>query len=873
MQEAAEQVRRQLQDSVRPALVALPSVQPQVAPAVVLTQVRENDLCENPWRFIDTLRFEPQVRKEAQLMKQMQAMSAMADEEAKKIYIHRSLALVLSPLLSAKFKPDIKAQIDALQIDLLTTEVNKFVNFKDFTARFSESLLNISRIIAAMDPKKMICTEPFLYQYMKTLDKLLLLNELCYRKESPSNEISHRKRVMASKSTPAEALKDKTTQELQLFFADKNSIIIHFRKAFHMIPGGYIPMVVVCNLAAELYNRHVYITPEEKYMLIRVLGLGLYLIEGAIKITEKDRQTMYDNAQDVVANGQVPDTNQYKNERVLATFHKGGLNLDLIKTILYENQNVPLIFECFVDSLKLVRQCKDFSWDDAEDKSRVKKEKMNISEAASVYGEFVCSSMGRITVILRTRTESKRNRVRLNNPQMIRQGGEINQQSLGIGIDQNGQAQRLRPKDEYAITADNRMILSAFEEAIRILSEMKQFLMEFLATKFAFPINEDKFITEDDRKITTYELSVRYNLSFEEKTGLCKLIIHITEFREFLLKNVVKVKREIDSAVFGEVQELCQLMLRRVIYKSVRNKKSQFSKQILDIREVAASWSSREAYFNDPALDGKEDRGFTPPTIGVKCAPIHPTQLFILQSNIANIASPRSPSLLKSMFSSAEIEPENQQVLFEWLIRSFAFPHLLNIDDCIRTIGDLGQLWYREDFIDRGKAREEIIQFPIESSLPWILTTHILNFLPSLTDSLLAIFDLYSAAADTALRQLKSRYLFDEIESEAKLGMKQMLYILSNNIYSYYKKLASAKLVETSYREVFDSNPRVVKGNGPQQIPAPQQGGDQQQQGGNENRNKQGYPNTTQQGEAQIVPVQNDQERYLFRKGGEKMVG
>ncbi|KAA6325952.1 MAG: hypothetical protein EZS28_054008, partial [Streblomastix strix] len=116
-------------------------------------------------------------------------------------------------------------------------------------------------------------------------------------------------------------------------------------------------------------------------------------------------------------------------------------------------------------------------WDDAEDKSRVKKEKMNISEAASVYGEFVCSSMGRITVILRTRTESKRNRVRLNNPQMIRQGGEINQQSLGIGIDQNGQTQRLKPKDEYAITADNRMILSAFEEAIRILSEMKQFLM------------------------------------------------------------------------------------------------------------------------------------------------------------------------------------------------------------------------------------------------------------------------------------------------------------------------------------------------------------------------------------------------------------
>ncbi|KAA6367525.1 MAG: hypothetical protein EZS28_036946, partial [Streblomastix strix] len=54
--------------------------------------------------------------------------------------------------------------------------------------------------MAAMNPKKMICTEPFLYQYMKTFDKLLLLNELFKRKESPSNEILYRKRVMTTTS-------------------------------------------------------------------------------------------------------------------------------------------------------------------------------------------------------------------------------------------------------------------------------------------------------------------------------------------------------------------------------------------------------------------------------------------------------------------------------------------------------------------------------------------------------------------------------------------------------------------------------------------------------------------------------------------------
>ncbi|KAA6356088.1 MAG: hypothetical protein EZS28_048386 [Streblomastix strix] len=111
---------------------------------------------------------------------------------------------------------------------------------------------------------------------------------------------------------------------------------------------------------------------------------------------------------------------------------------------------------------------------------------MNISQTASEYGEYVCSSMGRIISILRTGTESKRNGVRLNNPQMIGQGGEIKQQSIRIRIDQYGQTQRNN--------SDNRMILSAFEEAIRILSEMKQFDMEFLATKFAFSINKDALL-------------------------------------------------------------------------------------------------------------------------------------------------------------------------------------------------------------------------------------------------------------------------------------------------------------------------------------------------------------------------------------------
>ncbi|KAA6353398.1 MAG: hypothetical protein EZS28_051076, partial [Streblomastix strix] len=65
-----------------------------------------------------------------------------------------------------------------------------------------------------------------------------------------------------------------------------------------------------------------------------------------------------------------------------------------------------------------------------------------------------------------------------------------------------------------------------------------------------------------------------------------------------------------------------------------------------------------------------------------------------------------------------------------------------------------------------------------------------------------------------------------------------------------------------------------MKGNTAEQLPVRQQSGDQQQQGANRNQNQQGQPNAAQQGESpkQDQQVQNDQFRYLYRKGGDMMV-
>jgi len=93
------------------------------------------------------------------------------------------------------------------------------------------------------------------------------------------------------------------------------------------------------------------------------------------------------------------------------------------------------------------------------------------------------------------------------------------------------------------------------------------------------------------------------------------------------------------------------------------------------------------------------------------------------------------------------------------------------------------------------------IQFPIEMSIPWILTEHILEKKdPYLTQYVLYPLDLYNDSAQCALRHFKRQFLYDEIEAEAMLSFDQFVYKLSEDIYSYYRLLASMMLLNKSFK-------------------------------------------------------------------------
>ncbi|CAH0392643.1 unnamed protein product [Bemisia tabaci] len=82
---------------------------------------------------------------------------------------------------------------------------------------------------------------------------------------------------------------------------------------------------------------------------------------------------------------------------------------------------------------------------------------------------------------------------------------------------------------------------------------------------------------------------------------------------------------------------------------------------------------------------------------------------------------------------------------------------------------------------------EEYERFCIESSMPWILTDHILcTKEPSMTEYVLYPLDLYNDSAYYALTLFRKQFLYDEVEAGINLCFDQFVYKLSEQILAHY---------------------------------------------------------------------------------------
>ncbi|KAG1699375.1 Cytoplasmic FMR1-interacting protein [Nymphon striatum] len=351
-------------------------------------------------------------------------------------------------------------------------------------------------------------------------------------------------------------------------------------------------------------------------------------------------------------------------------------------------------------------------------------------------------------------------------------------------------------KETPRTDAENKDLCELALRGLQLLSDWTTHITELYSWKLMHPTDHHQN-KECPIEAEEYERATRYNYNDEEKFGLIEIIAMIKGLQVLMSRMETVFTDAIRRNVYAEIQDFVQLTLREPLRKAIKNKKDLIRSIIMSVRETCADWLRGIEPHDDPVLKGKKDpdAGFD---IKVPRRNVGPssTQLYMVRTMLESLIADKG-SGKRTM--RKDIDGPYLMAIDVFHKTSFYWNYLMNFSESLQHCCDLSQLWYREFYLEMTMGKK--IQFPIEMSMPWILTDHILKTKSSsMMESVLYPLDLYNDSAHYALTKFKKQFLYDEVEAEVNLCFDQFVYKLSEQIFAYFKHLAGSIVLDKRFR-------------------------------------------------------------------------
>lgn len=346
---------------------------------------------------------------------------------------------------------------------------------------------------------------------------------------------------------------------------------------------------------------------------------------------------------------------------------------------------------------------------------------------------------------------------------------------------------------------ENKELLNLALSGLRLLSDITCHVTELYSWKLMHPTDHHQNHS-CPKEAEEYERATRYNYSDDEKSALIELISMIKGLQVLMNRMETVFMDAIKRSVYAKLQDFIQLDLREPLRKAIAKKDDTIRLFIKSVRSTCADWMRG---VEDP-MDQATKSDLSKPAVAdfevrVPRRNVGPssTQLYMVRSMLESLVSGKAhgdkSTLRKYIDSASFVNIEN------FLKESFYWQYLLNFSQTLAECCDLSQLWYREFYLEMTMGRR--IQFPIEMSLPSILTDHILKTKdPAMIECVLYPLDLYNDSAYCALTKFCKQFLYDEVEAEVNLCFDQFMYKLSEQIFAYHKHLAGSILLDKRFR-------------------------------------------------------------------------
>ncbi|KAM7539533.1 hypothetical protein Aperf_G00000032396 [Anoplocephala perfoliata] len=703
---------------------------------------------------------------------ELQDLYNQGQEYAIMLYSWRSISRAL-PHIRSNEQPH-RLEIYQKTLEILEPHARKLRSFMLFQESAIECFVNKLKGLSRKEShhKSGFMNQMYMIMLGKMLKMFALLDEMKNMKASMKNDFSHFKRAsqfMQSGGTDNSGDGQMTVNEMQrvsIFLATQRIIRDKLKDSLTQIDGFEDILAEIINSSVSMYENRVYVLPEEKHTLVMVIAFSLYLMDSS-KVVEG------------------------KQTGVTIPKMMKKISIPKIDRIFKECEVVNLFGDMSVEPFNYVKQTISYDpskWPECTG-NRVSSQGVLLTHMSRFLNEYtsLTADLAWHTNIAVTRTSERS-------------------------------------------VAENRELYDLALRGLQCLSSWSVQVLDTFTWKLAHCADEH---TNRDcpKDAENYERATRYNYTAEERCALIRLVTMIKSVQTQLLRLETNYSEAIRRSVYLDLHALLS-HFRNLLIKANNKKKDKIKLNRLvhalqatcadqvvvdaveaDLLMTGSSSSGGKSSWGGKSMSAKasaqnsltsgSNSTLAKAAASIAGAPMRrvgpsSTQLYLVRTMLELMIDQASPAA-KYHSLRRELDGNTMTLIENFLKNSFYWPYLLNFSETLVKCCDLSQLWYREFFLEIANGTR--IQFPIEMSLPWILTDHILETHdPALMESLLYPLDLYNDAADCALNRFHRRFFFDEIEAEANLVFDQLVYKLSDQLFRYYKQYAASILLDKKFR-------------------------------------------------------------------------
>ncbi|XP_053399045.1 cytoplasmic FMR1-interacting protein-like isoform X2 [Mercenaria mercenaria] len=614
-------------------------------------------------------------------------------------------------------------------VEVLDPGVSKLREFMYFQRKAIDRFCGEVKRLCHKEKRNDFVSEAYLVTLGKFINMFAELDELKNMKSSVKNDYSAYRRAAQFLKVMADPATLEESQNLSMFLATQNKIRDTLKNTLQTIPGYEDLFADIISICVHMYENKMYLEPNEKYMLVKVMAFGLFMMDNA-------------------------DNSIYKMDQ------KKKLSISKIDKILKQLEIVPLYGDMQVAPFQYIKNSTNYDpskWPNCESG--------HVSPQSNI----------------------------LANLEPIREDHMSYISQLSRHSNEAITTTRESPRTD----AENKDLYELALRGLQLLSAWTQQVMELYSWKLLNPTDphQNKNCPVESEE---YERSTRYNYSSEEKFALIEVIAMIKGLQLLMLRMESVFMDAIRRHIYAELQDFVQLVLRDPVRKAIKKKNDVIKVIVMSVRNTCVDWLRGVEPHEDPAMKGKKDpdEGFF---IKVPRRNVGPstTQLYMVRTMLESVIGDKNAGGKKTL--RKELDLRDFVAIDNFHKTSYFWSYLLNLNESLHNSCNLSQLWYREFFLEMTMGRR--IQFPIEMSMPWILTDHILETKePSMMEYILYPLDLYNDSAHNALILFHQQFLYDEIEAEVNLCFDQFVYKLSDQIFAHYKHLAASMMLDKRFR-------------------------------------------------------------------------